>query len=121
MGVTRIGVHSGRALVGNFGGARYFDYTAYGDTINTTARLETANKQLGIRVCVSAAVAEQVRPFHGRPIGDLVLRGRAESLRAFEPFRPGSLTQPSCESIKTHSRTGERERSSIAVFRITCE
>ena len=91
LGVTRIGVHSGRALVGNFGGRRYFDYTAYGDTINTTARLETANKQLGIRLCVSAAVAEQVRPFYGRPIGDLVLRGRVEPLRAFEPYQSGQL------------------------------
>jgi len=57
-GVTRIGVHAGPALVGNFGGGRFFDYTAYGDTINTTARLETANKFLGTRICASAAVAE---------------------------------------------------------------
>ena len=36
-GATRIGVHAGPVLVGNFGGNRFFDYTAYGDTINTTA------------------------------------------------------------------------------------
>jgi len=29
-GRTRIGVHAGPALVGNFGGSRFFDYTAYG-------------------------------------------------------------------------------------------
>jgi hypothetical protein len=29
----RIGVHAGPAIVGNFGGGRLFDYTAYGDTI----------------------------------------------------------------------------------------
>ena len=57
-GVTRIGVHAGQALVGNFGGGRFFDYTAYGDTINTAARLEAANKFLGTRICVSAAVAD---------------------------------------------------------------
>src|SRR5262245_30420830 len=34
LGVTRIGVHAGPAIVGNFGGGRFFDYTAYGDTIN---------------------------------------------------------------------------------------
>ena len=27
-------MHAGPALVGNFGGGRFFDYTAYGDTIN---------------------------------------------------------------------------------------
>jgi adenylate cyclase len=42
LGVTRIGVHAGPAIVGNFGGGRFFDYTAYGDTINVAARLEAA-------------------------------------------------------------------------------
>src|ERR1700742_2684534 len=73
-GATRIGVHAGPALVGNFGGNRFFDYTAYGDTVNIAARLETANKSLGTRICVSAAVAENSGNFRGRPIGDLVLR-----------------------------------------------
>jgi class 3 adenylate cyclase len=86
-GVTRIGVHAGPALVGNFGGRRYFDYTAYGDTINTAARLESANKFLGTRICVSAVVAEAVANFQGRPVGDLLLRGRTEPLRAFEPLK----------------------------------
>ena len=86
-GVTRIGVHAGPALVGNFGGRRFFDYTAYGDTINTAARLESANKFLGTRICVSASVAEVVANFQGRPVGELLLRGRTEPLRAFEPLK----------------------------------
>jgi adenylate cyclase len=90
LGVTRIGVHAGPAIVGNFGGARFFDYTAFGDTINIAARLEAANKQLGTRICVSASVAAQVEGFCGRPIGDLVLRGRTAPLRSFEPLRPES-------------------------------
>jgi adenylate cyclase len=57
LGVTRIGVHAGQAIVGNFGGGRFFDYTAYGDTVNVAARLEDANKQLGTRICVSATLA----------------------------------------------------------------
>ncbi|RWO84852.1 MAG: adenylate/guanylate cyclase domain-containing response regulator [Mesorhizobium sp.] len=88
LGPTRIGVHAGPAIVGNFGGARFFDYSAYGDTINIAARLEAANKQLGTRICVSESVARQVANFRGRAVGDLVLRGRTESLRAFEPLRP---------------------------------
>jgi adenylate cyclase len=87
LGTTRIGVHAGPAIVGNFGGGRFFDYTAYGDTINIAARLEKANKQLGTRICVSAAVAARVPDFRGRPVGDLVLRGRTEPLRAYEPLR----------------------------------
>src|SRR4051794_1223153 len=67
-GATRIGVHAGPALVGNFGGNRFFDYTAYGDTVNIAARLEAANKHLGTRICVSAAIAEAADAFQGRPV-----------------------------------------------------
>ena len=102
-GVTRIGVHAGPALVGNFGGSRFFDYTAYGDTINTAARLEGANKFLGTRICVSAGVAEAALNFRGRPVGDLVLRGRSEPLRAYEPLQAsqfeGPTTKPYCEAF----------------------
>jgi class 3 adenylate cyclase len=94
-GATRIGVHAGPALVGNFGGSRFFDYTAYGDTINTAARLEGANKILGTRICVSAAVAVASKNFRGRPVGDLVLRGRTEPLRAYEPLRQDAFDGPS--------------------------
>jgi adenylate cyclase len=93
-GATRIGIHAGPALVGNFGGNRYFDYTAYGDSINIAARLEAANKQLGTRICVSASVAESAENFQGRPVGELMLRGRSEPLRAFEPLPQAKFEAP---------------------------
>ena len=88
LGATRLGLNAGPAIVGNFGGRRYFDYTAYGDAVNTAARLEAANKQLGTRICVGESVAARVAGFMGRPVGDLLLRGRSEPLRAFEPLSP---------------------------------
>lgn len=93
-GATRIGVHAGPALVGNFGGDRFFDFTAYGDTVNTAARLEAANKTLGTRICVSESVASAAEEFRGRPIGDLVLRGRSQSLRAYEPLSVEEFDAP---------------------------
>jgi adenylate cyclase len=93
-GTTRIGVHAGPVLVGNFGGKRFFDYTAYGDTINTAARLEAANKFLGTRICVSATVADATEKFRGRPVGDLMLRGRSEPLRAYEPLSAAAFQGP---------------------------
>ena len=93
-GATRIGVHAGPALVGNFGRSRFFDYTAYGDTTNTVARLEAANKLLGTRICVSAMVADAAVNFQGRPVGDLVLRGRSEPLRAYELLPAESFKAP---------------------------
>jgi adenylate cyclase len=86
VGITRIGICAGSALVGSFGGGRFFDYTAYGDTINIAARLEAANKQLGTRICVSGSVVERISDFRGRPVGNVILRGRHEALPAHEPL-----------------------------------
>lgn len=85
-GRTRIGVNSGVAIVGNFGGALRFDYTAHGDAINTAARLEGANKYLGTRVCVSEHTVRLCPGFVGRPIGRLMLKGKSEAIEVFEPL-----------------------------------
>src|SRR3954452_13882183 len=110
-GLTRIGVHAGPAMVGNFGGNRFFDYTAYGDTINIAARLEGANKFLGTRICVSATVAEATENFQGRPVGDLMLRGR-----------PGGLSLPArarraAAGLRAIGGSGIRRTGDHAIFR----
>ncbi|MEQ8348098.1 MAG: adenylate/guanylate cyclase domain-containing protein [Sneathiellaceae bacterium] len=88
IGRTRIGVNTGTAVVGNFGGGGRFDYTAHGDAINTAARLEAANKALGTRLCVARSTVELCRRFRFRPIGTLMLKGKAVGIDAFEPV-PG--------------------------------
>lgn len=85
-GGTRIGVHSGWAVIGNFGGDVFFDYTAHGDMVNTAARLETVNKHLGTRVCVSGVTAARCPETSFRPIGTLILKGKTEGLETFEPL-----------------------------------
>ena len=100
LGVTRIGVHSGNAIVGNFGGDLFFDYTAHGDAINTAARLEGVNKYLGTRICVSASVASQIPDFHGRPVGTLTLKGKSEGLEVFEPLAPEAADSPQTEAYR---------------------
>jgi len=117
LGVTRIGVHAGPAIVGNFGGGRFFDYTAYGDTINIAARLEAANKQLGTRICVSAILAAKVKDFRGRPVGDLMLRGRTESLRAFEPLSVGQFGDPATNSyLQAFAKLETGDPAAMAAF-----
>lgn len=86
-GQTRIGVNTGPAVVGNFGGSRRFDYTAHGDAINTAARLESVNKHLGTTICVAGATVRQCPDLHFRPVGRLVLQGKSEAIEAFEPLR----------------------------------
>ena len=84
-GVTRIGVNTGLAVVGNFGGAGRFDYTAHGDSINTAARLEAVNKVLGTTICVARSTIDQTTEFEFRPVGILMLKGKSVGLEAFEP------------------------------------
>lgn len=82
---TRIGVHSGEVIVGNFGGAAIFDYRALGDPVNTASRLEAANKQLGTLVCVSAETLKGCADALVRPIGVLLLPGKTQALMTYEP------------------------------------
>jgi adenylate cyclase len=117
LGITRIGAHAGSAIVGNFGGARFFDYTAYGDTVNVAARLEAANKNLGTNVCVSATLAEKVKDFHGRPVGDLVLRGKTEAMRAFEPLRPTKYDTAATKSyLNAFAKLESADPDAMAAF-----
>lgn len=83
-GLTRIGVNTGIVVVGNFGGKERFDYSATGDAINTAARLESVNKQLGTRVCVSGSTIDRCSGAMFRPVGELVLKGKSKSVAVFE-------------------------------------
>ncbi len=85
-GKTRIGVHTGEVIVGNFGGSTMFDYRALGDPVNTAARLEGANKFLGTTVCVSEATLSGCENPAVRPIGRLVVKGKTQALEVFEPI-----------------------------------
>lgn len=85
-GQTRIGVHSGEVIVGNFGGKTIFDYRALGDAVNTASRLEGANKYLGTLICVSEATLAGCPGQIARPIGHLLLKGKTVPLMVFEPM-----------------------------------
>jgi adenylate cyclase len=85
IGKTRVGLHYGEAVVGNFGGERRIQYTALGDAMNTAARLEGANKALGSSVMASREFAEASGLDWWRPMGRVVLRGRAKPVDIFEP------------------------------------
>lgn len=84
VGETRIGVHTGPAIVGNFGGRGRFHYTALGDTVNTASRIESANKHLGTRILVSGETAARAGDARLRPVGEVVLKGREQHLTLFE-------------------------------------
>ena len=73
-----VGVHYGPAVVGNIGSERRMDYTAIGDTVNTSARLE-ANAP-GSTVYISRVVADKLGDLaKTKSLGDTIkLKGKAE-------------------------------------------
>ncbi|MFC4594624.1 CHASE2 domain-containing protein [Sphingobium tyrosinilyticum] len=85
IGRTRVGLHHGDAIVGNFGGEGRIQYTALGDSMNTAARLESANKALETAVLVSREAMERSGLNWWRPMGRVRLRGRATPVDLFEP------------------------------------
>jgi len=85
-GQTRIGIHTGEVIVGNFGGKTMIDYRALGDVVNTAARLEAANKHLGTLICVSEATLCGCPGAVVRPVGSLVLKGKSKSIMVYEPI-----------------------------------
>ena len=85
IGKTRVGLHYGEAVVGNFGGDSRIQYTALGDSMNTAARLESANKELESSVMASREFVEKAGLDWWRPMGRVVLRGRAKPVEIYEP------------------------------------
>lgn len=85
IGRTRVGLHRGEAVVGNFGGEGRIQYTALGDAMNTAARLEGANKYLKTTALVSGSVAARLGDTILRPMGRILVSGRSTPIEVFEP------------------------------------
>lgn len=96
LGETRIGVHLGDAVVGNFGSQRRVQYTAMGDAMNLAARLESANKQLGTELLASADVIHAARWSLARDLGSIAVKGRSHPCGVFQIDR--SLTEADAQA-----------------------
>lgn len=77
-----VGVHSGRAVVGNIGCSYRMDYTAIGDTVNVAERLESIAK--GGQVLISRDLYERVKNrYHAVFVGTQSLKGRQGGMDVF--------------------------------------
>jgi adenylate cyclase len=93
-GRTRMGIETGEVIVGDVGGSRRLNYTAYGDAINMTARLEVANKEIGSDICIGPGAAAAIRKFRLVERAVLAIRGFDKPVAIFTPASE-DLTLPS--------------------------
>ena len=86
VGGLRIGIaiHSGEVLAGTIGTERRQEYTVIGDTVNTVARLEKANKDLHTDLLVSGATVSRLASPDGLTAkGEIPIRGREAGLAVY--------------------------------------
>ncbi len=80
---VRMGLTSGRLFAGNVGGGGRQSYTAYGDTVNLAARLESLNKDYGTSLLVAQSTAMMLQDDDLQIIGETDIRGLSEPIRLY--------------------------------------
>ena len=117
LGKTRIGVHTGPAIVGNFGSHSKMQYTALGDSVNTASRLEGVNKYFGTRICVSETTRVHVPDVTFRPIGEIAVKGKEEMFEIFEPLDEERANSPfMMRYLEAYALAKDGDTRAIAIF-----
>ncbi len=74
-----IGIATGEAVVGNFGGAQRFDYSVIGDTVNLAARLEGLTRHFKVHILVNRQTLDEAGAgYCAREIGLVRVKGKAQ-------------------------------------------
>jgi adenylate cyclase len=82
---ARIGLNSGRVIVGNMGSSERLNYTVVGDPVNLASRLESQNRTYGTNVIVGQTTYEAAKyEFVFRRLDTVTVKGRDEPVKIYE-------------------------------------
>jgi len=94
--LTRAGLNTDYAVVGNFGSKDHFNYTMLGDAVNLAARLEGLNKQFGTFIMCSEQTFSEAgkgKTFYGRKLARVAVVGKSEPVTVWEPMTEGAYRE----------------------------
>lgn len=101
---TRIGINTGRAVIGNMGSERRFNYTMMGDSVNLAARCESGAKAYGVYIMVTEntleAALERGLQLNYRRLDRIIVKGRRQSILVYELW-DGTVPSEAATACKT--------------------
>jgi adenylate cyclase len=107
-----VGINTGECLVGNLGSSHRFNYSALGDAVNLSSRIESLSKHYGIPIIISESTRSLVPDFAALELDAVAVVGKSEAVRIY-----GVLGPPSEARSEAFHKLAEANAAILAAYR----
>ena len=114
----KIGIGSGKVLIGNFGATNQIAYTVLGPTVNRAARLEPASAKVGCHILIDEDTHDLLKDdedFRFRRIPLISVSGISQAMVTYEPFFANQVSDTFLENFNNGVEALEEEKIEAAM------